>query len=63
MQMQLDVSANQGFTDYAEHLIHHVMQHSNKDRNQAVKYLDQSASKGWRDKNAEFKKYQDLKAS
>ncbi len=60
MQMQLDVTANQGFSEYAEHLIMHVMQHSRKDRQQAIKYLDQSASKYWRCKVAEFKKYQDL---
>ena len=60
MQMLLDVSANQGYTDYAEHLIEHVMQYGRKDRNQAISFLNNSASKRWWDKNAEYKKYENM---
>lgn len=62
MQMQLNVTESQGFSDYAEHLIRHVMQHSSKSRAKAVEYLDDNAGPGWRVKVAEYKKYENLKA-
>lgn len=60
MQLQLNVTVEQKYSDYAEHLINYVVCNSRKNREEAIKYLDMFAGRYWWCKQAEFKQFENL---